>query len=174
MTPDQVTAVAATGESETLEFTSTTGTRREAASTVCAMLNQRGGYALFDVTPTGDVAGQQVSERTIEEVSAEIQRIDARAFPEIQRVHAAEGPEMIAVRVNEGFRHGQFGPSRRAVSDLMEHQRAVLELLDQSDGALALREIRSELGPHTNERRVREDLAILKAHGLGKSHGSRR
>ena len=43
MTPEQVTALAATGESETLEFKSTTGTRREAAQTVCAMLNQRGG-----------------------------------------------------------------------------------------------------------------------------------
>ena len=33
---------------------------------MCAMLNQRGGHVLFGVTPTGDVSGQQVSERTIE------------------------------------------------------------------------------------------------------------
>ena len=83
MTPEQITALAATGESETLEFKSTTGTRREAAQTVCAMLNQRGGHVLFGVTPTGDVAGQQVSERTIEEVSAEVQRIDPPAFPAV-------------------------------------------------------------------------------------------
>ena len=44
MTPDQITALAATGESEVLEFKSTTGTRREALRTVCAMLNQRGGH----------------------------------------------------------------------------------------------------------------------------------
>ena len=55
MTPDQITALAATGELETLEFKSTTGTRREAAQAVCAMLNQRGGHVLFGVTPTGDV-----------------------------------------------------------------------------------------------------------------------
>ena len=102
MTPEQLTALVATGESETLEFKSTTGTRREAASTVCAMLNQRGGHVLFGVTPRGDVIGQQVSERTIEEVSAEIQRIDPPAFPEIERLHVAEDREVIAVRVNQG------------------------------------------------------------------------
>lgn len=54
MTPDPITALAAKGESETLEFKRTTGTRREAASTVCAMLNQRGGHVLFGVTPEGE------------------------------------------------------------------------------------------------------------------------
>ena len=102
MTPEQLTALVATGESETLEFKSTTGTRREAASTVCAMLNQRGGHVLFGVTPRGDVIGQQVSERMIEEVSAEIQRINPPAFPEIERLHVAEDREVIAVRVNQG------------------------------------------------------------------------
>ena len=80
MTHEQITALTATGESETLEFKHTTGTRREAVSTVCAMLNQRGGHVLFGVTPEGDVVGQQVSERTIEEVSAKIQRIEPSAF----------------------------------------------------------------------------------------------
>ena len=102
MTPEQVTALAATGESETLEFKSTTGTRREAAQTVCAMLNQRGGHVLFGVTPRGDVVGQQVSERTIEEVSAEIQRIDPPAFPSVERIHVAGDLEVVAVRVSQG------------------------------------------------------------------------
>ncbi len=43
MTPDQIASLAAPGESETLEFKTTTGTRREAAMTVCAFLNQNGG-----------------------------------------------------------------------------------------------------------------------------------
>ena len=102
MTPEQITALAATSESETLEFKSTTGTRREAAQTVCAMLNQRGGHVLFGVTPTGDVSGQQVSARTIEEVSAEIQRIDPPAFPAVERIHVAGDLEVVAVRVSQG------------------------------------------------------------------------
>ena len=59
-----ITTLAATGESETLEFKETTGTRREAAMTVCAFLHQRGGQVLFGVTQAGAVIGQQVSERT--------------------------------------------------------------------------------------------------------------
>ena len=78
------------------------------------------------------------------------------------------------------FRHGQFVPSQRDISDLTEQQRAILELLDQSDRPLALREIRSQLGsqsqslfgnPRWIERRLREDLAILKTRGLAKPTG---
>ena len=90
------------GESETLEFKGTTGTRREAARTVCAMLNQHGGQVLFGVTPEGHVSGQQVSERTIEEVSAELARIDPPAFPAIERIPVKEGREVVAVTVVRG------------------------------------------------------------------------
>ncbi len=47
MNIEQIVALAASGESETLELKETTGTRREAAMTVCAFLNQHGGQVLF-------------------------------------------------------------------------------------------------------------------------------
>ena len=50
MTLQQLTALATSGESETLEFKATTGGRREATKTVCAFLNQGGGQGLFGVT----------------------------------------------------------------------------------------------------------------------------
>ena len=102
MTLDEITALVAAGESETLEFKSTTGTRREAVRTVCAMLNQRGGQVLFGVTPHGAVVGQQVGGRTLEEVSAELQRIEPPVFPTVERVRIAEGREVIVVGVNQG------------------------------------------------------------------------
>ena len=102
MTLEQLTTLVASRESETLEFKGTTGTRREAAKTMCAMLNHSGGYVLFGVSPDGDVVGQQVSDRTIEEVSAEIQRIDPPAFPEVNRVPVAGDRELVVVRVNRG------------------------------------------------------------------------
>ncbi len=86
MNIEQIASLAASGESETLEFKTTTGTRREAAMTVCAFLNQNGGQVLFGVTGAGVVAGQQVSERTIEELSAELGRIEPPAFPTVGRV----------------------------------------------------------------------------------------
>ena len=102
MTLDVISALVQTGESETLEFKSTTGTRREAVRTICAMLNQDGGQVLFGVTPDGNVVGQQVSERTIEELSNELQRIDPPAFPTVERVPIAEDREVLVVRVSQG------------------------------------------------------------------------
>ena len=102
MTPDQIKVLVASGESETLEFKATTGTRRQAMATVCAMLNQNGGHVLFGVTPKGAVVGQQVSDRTIEEVSAEVQRIDPPAFPEIKRVRVSGNRAVIVAHVSPG------------------------------------------------------------------------
>ena len=49
MTLDHFTSLSSTGESETLEFKAATGTRREAAMTVCAFLNKDGGKRLFSL-----------------------------------------------------------------------------------------------------------------------------
>ena len=102
MTPEQLVALVASGESETLEFKETTGARREASRTVCAFLNQDGGRVVFGVTPTGEVAGQQVSERTIEELSAELQRIDPPAFPSVERIHVSDDRDVIVVSTDHG------------------------------------------------------------------------
>ena len=135
MTPDQIQALVASGESETLEFKATTGTRREAAATVCAMLNQRGGHVLFGVTPQGAVVGQNIGDRTIENVSAEIQRIDPPAFPEIERVQVSANREVIAVRVAPGssqpyqyrnIAYRRVGNTTRSMS-AAEHNRILFE-----------------------------------------------
>ena len=102
MTPERISELAGAGESETLEFKETTGTRREGARTVCAFLNQRGGQVLFGVTRAGVAAGQQVSERTIEELSAELRQIDPPAFPAIERVRLDGGREVIVVSASLG------------------------------------------------------------------------
>ncbi len=102
MTSEQIASLVPSGESETLEFKETTGTRRKAAMTVCAFLNQRGGQALFGVTPGGAVVGQQVSERTIEELSAELQRIDPPAFPTVERVPVGGGRDVLVVSTSQG------------------------------------------------------------------------
>ena len=70
--------------------------------TVCAMLNQQGGHVLFGVTPDGNMTGQQVSERTIEEVSAEIRRIDPPGFPAVERIPVAGDREVIVIGVSQG------------------------------------------------------------------------
>jgi len=99
---DDIIGMASKGESEMLEFKASTGMRSEATKTVCAMLNQRGGHVLFGITPDNQVVGQQVGDRTIEQLSAEIMRIEPPAFPEINRVQVSGSLEIISVRVPPG------------------------------------------------------------------------
>ncbi len=106
MTCEQITTWAAAGESETLELKRTTGERREAARTLCAMLNHRGGRVLFGVEPSGRALGQQVSDHTIEEVAQELYAIDPPVFPTIDRVDLGNGREVLVVSVATG----QNGP----------------------------------------------------------------
>ncbi len=47
MTLDYITSLTDAGESKTLKFKATTGTRREAAVTVSTFANQSGGQVLF-------------------------------------------------------------------------------------------------------------------------------
>ena len=103
MTPTQITEWAAAGETETLELKKTTGECRQATQTLCGMLNHRGGRVLFGVTPEGNISGQQVSDHTIEEISAEIQRIEPPVFPTIERFPVNSGREVLVVSVNEGY-----------------------------------------------------------------------
>ncbi len=97
MEPTQLQALVASGESETLEFKKITGERREALHTLCAMLHHRGGRVLFGVDPNGRVLGQQVADRTIEELAQEIQLLDPPAFPQIDRVDVHPGRQVIVI-----------------------------------------------------------------------------
>ena len=109
MTPDDIATLAANGESETLELKRTTAEQQEAAKTICAMLNHRGGLVIIGVSPDGGVTGQQIGNRTIENLSAELQRIDPPVFPSIDRIPVAADREALIIRVNRGdmapYRH---------------------------------------------------------------------
>ncbi len=137
MTPDQIAALAAAGESEAVEFKRSTGERREAARTLCAMLNHRGGRVLFGIEPDGRVVGQQVADHTIEQVAQELREIDPPAFPTIDRVPLEDGREVLVITVATGQNrpycyHGQayrrVGNTSPALSR-DEYNRTLLERL---------------------------------------------
>jgi len=92
------------GESERLEFKRSTGQRTEAARTVCAMLNGLGGFVLFGVTNRGELAGQQMGAQTLEDIAAELRRIEPPAFPDIETIHLRRGAAVIVVVVPGGGR----------------------------------------------------------------------
>ena len=137
MRVDEIERLAADGESETLEFKRTTGERRTGVRAVCAMLNHRGGRVLFGVDPDGRVLGQQVSDRTIEGLVAELGEIDPPAFPNLDRIAASGGLEVVMVTVpivqhqpysHRGKAWRRVGNTNQAMSR-DEYNRVLLERL---------------------------------------------
>ena len=104
ITPDDIARLANEGESEMLEFKSTTGSRVSAARTLSAMLNGQGGRVLFGVRPDGRVVGQHVSDNTLQLVTQACRDIRPRHPPLIERVRLpnASGLEVLVAAVPAG------------------------------------------------------------------------
>lgn len=74
------------GESERVEFKSSTGQLNRAAETLCAFLNAEGGQVVIGIGPGGEVSGQLVSDATLREVAHVLQRFDPPAPVSIERL----------------------------------------------------------------------------------------
>jgi ATP-dependent DNA helicase RecG len=99
MNLQELKRLVAKGESDRLEFKRTTGQRTDAAKTVCAMLNGLGGFVNFGVGDNGELVGQEIGQRTVEEVTNELARIEPPAFPEVEIVTFETGRSFIVLRV---------------------------------------------------------------------------
>lgn len=101
---EDLARLAAGGESETIEFKETTGQRKEAARTLSAMLNAQGGIVLFGIRPDGTITGQQVSDKTLEDVTQACRDIHPMFPPNIARVAVPgrDGYEVLTASVPGG------------------------------------------------------------------------
>ncbi|GMV94367.1 MAG: ATP-dependent DNA helicase RecG [Candidatus Hydrogenedentota bacterium] len=89
----------ADGESERLELKRSTGQRTEATKSVCAMLNGMGGFVVFGVTDRREIVGQQVTAKTLEDIAAELRRIEPPAFPDIETITVKKDHDVIVLTV---------------------------------------------------------------------------
>jgi ATP-dependent DNA helicase RecG len=102
---DQLRTWAGQGESETQEFKETTGQRSEAVKSLSAMLNTRGGRVLFGINSRGVITGQQITDKTVEDVVQEIrQHVEPPVFPTLERVSSGADREVLVVSVDRGSR----------------------------------------------------------------------
>jgi ATP-dependent DNA helicase RecG len=99
MTLDELQALVHQGESSSLEFKTTTGQRSDGARALVGMLNGFGGRLLFGVMPDGTIRGQDVSDRTLELLSPEHQRIEPTVVPDVRVVDEGNRRAVIVVRV---------------------------------------------------------------------------
>ncbi len=98
MNLSELKALISEGESERLELKRSSGQRAEAAKTVCAMLNGFGGFVLFGATDKGELVGQQVVAKTLEDTAAELRKIEPPAFPDIQTFNLKGGLRPLCLR----------------------------------------------------------------------------
>ena len=136
MNVQELTKLVSGGESDRLELKQTTGQRSSAMKTVCAMLNGLGGFVLFGVTDHDDIIGQQISTRTLEDIAAELRRIEPPAFPDIETVTLETGKGVIALMVPgggglymyDGRPYLRSGPTT-SVMPRAEYERRLIERL---------------------------------------------
>jgi ATP-dependent DNA helicase RecG len=107
MNAHELEAIVSGGESAQVEFKRTTGQRTDGVKTAAAMLNGMGGFVLFGVTDAGEIRGQEVTARTLEDVVAVLRRIDPPVLLDPEVVDLANGAAVIALRVPGGG-HGPF------------------------------------------------------------------
>lgn len=137
MTYEKIHEWAQAGESEQMEFKATTGQRRAAARTLCAMLNRHGGQVVFGVKPDGRVAGQQIGTGTLGDLQAEFSKIEPPVYPSVSTIEVGPGRSVVVVSVPGGagkpYRHRGI-PYRRVGDTTIEmageeYQRILVERL---------------------------------------------
>jgi len=160
------------GESDTVEFKRSTGQLSRAGETLCGFLNGTGGWALFGVSPDGDVVGQDVADGTLRDLANMTARLEPPAKVAISRVSVGSGREVLALHVEAGI-GGPYcfdgRPYQRvsATTSRMPRERYRELLLERSHT-----DVRWELLPATGF--VVEDLdreEILRSYRLGVESG---
>jgi ATP-dependent DNA helicase RecG len=137
MNLQDLSTLVARGESEHVEFKSSTGSLADGIKTVCAMLNSPlPGDVFFGVTDRGEIRGQDVTARTLEDVANELRRIDPPSLPTIETVPLESGRTVIVIAVSGGtglYRyHGRpyhrVGPTTSVMPSDLYDRRAVERL----------------------------------------------
>lgn len=101
---DQIKKIIEQGESDTLEFKKSTGQLRAAFETVCAFLNGAGGIVFIGVTDTGRIVGQEVSDKTRQEIAHAISELEppAQSHITVSYVSIHDRQQVIAIKVEAG------------------------------------------------------------------------
>ena len=95
---NELTRLLKRGEGISLEFKRSTGELREGMQTICAFLNGSGGMLLFGVRSDGVAEGQQVSDKTIREVTQAYERFEPPVNVPVERLPLKAGREILVLR----------------------------------------------------------------------------
>jgi ATP-dependent DNA helicase RecG len=92
----ELPSIVAAGESETVEFKKSTAQLPRAGETLCAFLNGNGGRVLIGISPDGKITGQEVADKTRQEIARILDRFEPPA-PVESRVVPLTGSEQAVI-----------------------------------------------------------------------------
>lgn len=92
----ELARIVAAGESETVELKKSTAQLPRAGETLCGFLNGRGGLVVIGVPPNGEIVGQEVTDKTQQEIARTLDRFEPPA-PVQTRVVALSGTQRSVV-----------------------------------------------------------------------------
>lgn len=84
MNISQIKKLVEQGESNSLEFKTSTSQLKPAFETLCAFLNSKGGVVLIGVKNNGQILGQDVTDNTRQEIAREIKKVEPPAQEQIE------------------------------------------------------------------------------------------
>lgn len=104
----EIRRLVAGGESETVEFKRSTGQILRAGETLCGFLNAAGGEVLIGVTASGSLAGQQISDSTLRNLAAALDRFEPPAPVKMERVALTADKEILILRATAAYESRPF------------------------------------------------------------------
>lgn len=97
---NELRELVAKGESNTLEFKRSTGQLNSAGKSLCGFLNGSGGQVLIGVQPDGKIIGQQVSDSTLRDIAAMLDRFEPPPPITVVRVPVDASNEVLILSAN--------------------------------------------------------------------------
>ena len=79
MNIDELNSLISQGESETLEFKTSTGQLAEVGKTLSGFLNHKGGIVLIGINEKNQIVGQQISDKTQQDIAQVLKEISPSA-----------------------------------------------------------------------------------------------
>ena len=114
MNHETLKELVAQGEGPTLEFKKSTGELRPAMESFCGMLNHSGtGKVLFGITPKGEIRGQMVADKTLEDIANATRQIEPEADFATTKVPLEGGLCVLVVDAHKGKARGPFTFDKR-------------------------------------------------------------
>jgi ATP-dependent DNA helicase RecG len=100
----KVQSIIKEGESNKVEFKTTTTQIKSIFETICAFLNGDGGTVLIGIKNNGQIIGQKATDNTQQEIARELNKIEPHAEIDISYIPLENNQQIIAITVKSGTR----------------------------------------------------------------------